>query len=67
MNSGFGFATLRAWGQKLVAPLDGPLMLIAGLLVLLALGVMGSASPDRINAQLINMAVPPTVEKGIQG
>ena len=57
MNRGFGLATLRAWSQKLVAPLDGPLMLLAGLLVLLAIGIMGSASPDRLNAQLMNVAV----------
>jgi rod shape determining protein RodA len=48
---------LRAWWQKLVAPLDGPLMAITGLLVLLAFGVMASASPERLNAQLINVAV----------
>jgi rod shape determining protein RodA len=57
MNRGFGLATLRGWGQKLVAPIDGPLMLISGLLVLLAIGIMGSASPDRLNAQLVNVAV----------
>jgi rod shape determining protein RodA len=49
--------TLREWWQKLVAPLDGPLMLIAGMLLLLAIGIMASASPERINAQLINVAV----------
>ena len=38
MNRGSGIATLRAWGQKLVAPIDGPLLLVAGLLVLLAVG-----------------------------
>ena len=32
MNRGFSLATLRGWGQKIVAPIDGPLMLIAGLL-----------------------------------
>ncbi len=57
MNPGFGLPTLRGWWQKLVAPLDGPLMAITGLLVLLAFGVMASASPERLNAQLINVAV----------
>ena len=57
MNRNFGLATGREWWHKLVAPLDGPLMLIAGLLMLLAVGLMASASPERINAQLINMAV----------
>jgi rod shape determining protein RodA len=57
MNQGFGWSMLRAWWQKLVAPLDGPLMLIAGLLLLLALGLMASASPQRLDNQMINMAV----------
>ena len=57
MNQGFGWSTLRAWWQKLVAPIDLPLMLIASLLLLLALGLMASASPERLNNQLINMAV----------
>ena len=57
MNPGFGLSTLRGWWQKLVAPLDGPLLAITALVVLLAFGVMASASPERINAQLLNMAV----------
>ena len=57
MNPAFGLPTLRAWWHKLVAPLDWPLMAITGLLVLLAFGVMASASPERINAQLLNVAV----------
>jgi rod shape determining protein RodA len=48
---------IRNLVQRLIAPIDLPLMLIAGLLLLLAVGVMGSASPERINAQLINVAV----------
>ncbi|MBL8480250.1 MAG: rod shape-determining protein RodA [Sterolibacteriaceae bacterium] len=48
---------MRGWWQKLVAPLDGPLLGITALLVLLAFGIMVSASPERINAQLLNMAV----------
>ena len=56
MNRGIGLATLREWGHKLVAPIDGPLMLIAGLLLLMAIGMMGSASPERLNSQLMNVA-----------
>ncbi|WP_310449467.1 rod shape-determining protein RodA [Sulfuritalea sp.] len=48
---------LRNFAQRLVAPIDGPLMLIAGLLLLLAVGMMGSASPERLNTQLVNVAV----------
>ncbi|MDO8787172.1 MAG: rod shape-determining protein RodA [Sulfuritalea sp.] len=47
---------IRNLVQRLIAPIDPPLMLIAGLLLLLAVGVMGSASPERLNAQLINVA-----------
>ena len=57
MNRGLGLGMLREFAQRLIAPIDPPLMLIAGLLVLLALGIMGSASPERVNAQLINVAV----------
>ncbi|MDP3514608.1 MAG: rod shape-determining protein RodA [Sulfuritalea sp.] len=48
---------LRNFAQRLVAPIDGPLMLIAGMLLLLAVGMMGSASPERLNTQLVNVAV----------
>ncbi|MDP2822855.1 MAG: rod shape-determining protein RodA [Sulfuritalea sp.] len=57
MNRGIGLATIRDLVQRLIAPIDAPLMLIAGLLLLLAVGMMGSASPERLNAQLINVAV----------
>ena len=57
MNRGMGLVALRNLVQRLIAPIDPPLMLIAGLLLLLAVGVMGSASPERLNAQLINVAV----------
>lgn len=57
MNHGIGLAKLRSVVQRLVAPIDGPLMLIAGLLLLLAVGMMGSASPERLNTQLVNVAV----------
>jgi rod shape determining protein RodA len=48
---------LREWWQWLVAPIDLPLMLITGLLALLALGMMASASPDRVGSQLMNLLV----------
>jgi len=57
MNRGIGLAMIRDLAQRLVAPIDPPLMLIAGLLLLLAVGVMGSASPERLTAQLANVAV----------
>jgi len=47
----------RALWQQLMAPIDGPLMLLAGLLLLAALTMIGSASPERFSSQLINMAV----------
>ena len=57
MNSGMGLARIRELLQRLIAPIDPPLMLITGLLLLLAIGVMGSASPERLNAQLMNVAI----------
>ena len=57
MNSGMGLARVRELLQRLIAPIDPPLMLITGLLLLLAIGVMGSASPERLNAQLMNVAI----------
>jgi rod shape determining protein RodA len=47
---------LRLFGQWLAEPIDPPLMLFAGVLILISLLVMGSASPDRIGQQLINVA-----------
>ena len=57
MNPGMGLARIRDLLQRLVAPIDPTLMMIAGLLVLLAIGVMGSASPERITSQLVNVGV----------
>jgi len=51
-----GLAMMRNLVQRLIAPIDPPLMLIAGMLLLLAVGVMGSASPERLNSQLMNVA-----------
>jgi rod shape determining protein RodA len=49
--------TLRLWWHRLVDPIDPPLMLIAGLLIAVSLLVMGSASPERMTAQLVNVGV----------
>jgi rod shape determining protein RodA len=52
---------IRTLWLKLVAPIDGPLMGFTSLLLLVALVAVGSASPDRISAQLLNLAVALTV------
>jgi len=57
MNNEFGLQTLRRLWQRLIAPIDWPLMGITGVLVALTLVVMASASPERFGAQLINLAV----------
>ena len=44
---------IQAW---LVAPIDGPLMGIAAVLIGVALLVLGSASPERLPLQCINVA-----------
>ena len=49
--------TPRALWQKFIAPIDGPLMGFTGALLLLALIAMGSASPERMGAQLVNLGV----------
>ncbi|MCF8149433.1 MAG: rod shape-determining protein RodA [Burkholderiaceae bacterium] len=57
MNHGFSFVGVRDLARRLFAPIDLPLMMITGLLVLLAIAMMGSASPERLNSQLLNVAV----------
>ena len=49
--------TPRALWQKFIAPIDGPLMGFTGALLLVALIAMGSASPERMGAQLLNLSV----------
>ncbi|MEI8162368.1 MAG: rod shape-determining protein RodA [Betaproteobacteria bacterium] len=56
---------IRDLPQRLIAPLDPSLMLIAGLLLLMSIGVMGSASPERLNSQLINVAVALVVMRAL--
>jgi len=65
MNRGIDLARIRDWGQRLVAPIDLPLLVIAGLLLLVAVGVMGSAAPERLNAQLANVAVALVVMRAL--
>jgi rod shape determining protein RodA len=48
---------IRKYWLKLVAPLDGPLMVFTGLLLLVALVAMASASPERLAAQCVNLGV----------
>ncbi|QDX81744.1 rod shape-determining protein RodA [Denitratisoma sp. DHT3] len=48
---------LRTLWQRLIEPLDPPLMAICGLLAALALLALGSASPERLAAQCLNIFV----------
>ena len=48
---------LRQLWQRLIDPIDMPLMVIVGLLLTIAMAIMASASPERMNAQLINVTV----------
>lgn len=52
---------IRTLWQKLVTPIDGLLMLFTALLLAMALIAMASASPERMTAQLMNLAVALTV------
>jgi rod shape determining protein RodA len=56
----------NAW-RYVWEPLDLPLLAISGLLLLLALGVMGSASPERVGAQLANTALALLVMRVMAG
>ncbi|MDO8347064.1 MAG: rod shape-determining protein RodA [Rugosibacter sp.] len=58
---------LRVWWQRLIAPLDGSLMLISGLLVLLSIDLMSSASPERMGMQLANIATALIVMRVVAG
>ena len=64
MNRGISFG-IRSFARRLMAPIDMPLLLIAGLLVLLAIGMMGSASPERLSSQLMNVAVALVVMRAV--
>ncbi len=52
---------LREWWQKLVDPIDPPLMMIVGLLSALAIGLISSSSPERLGNQLVHLGVALTV------
>jgi rod shape determining protein RodA len=48
---------LRNLWRRLIVPIDGPLMGFAGALLLIALIAVASASPERLTAQCVNIAV----------
>jgi rod shape determining protein RodA len=48
---------IRDLWLRLISPVDGPLMGFTGLLLIVALIAMGSASPERMTAQLVNLSV----------
>ncbi|OIQ97691.1 Rod shape-determining protein RodA [mine drainage metagenome] len=48
---------IRNLWQRLIAPIDPPLMIVAALLLVYGLVVVASASPERVGAQLLNMLV----------
>ncbi|MDP2793264.1 MAG: rod shape-determining protein RodA [Sulfurisoma sp.] len=52
---------IRNLWLRLITPIDGPLLAFSALLLLIALIAVGSASPERITAQLVNIAVALTV------
>ncbi len=52
---------IRELWQKLVNPIDGPLMGILGLLILLAFVTMSSASPQRVTLWLTHLVIALTV------
>jgi rod shape determining protein RodA len=47
----------RLLWQKLIAPIDGPLMALAACILVVAFIVISSASPERVTSQLINVGV----------
>ncbi|MDP1735689.1 MAG: rod shape-determining protein RodA [Sulfuritalea sp.] len=48
---------LREWWRRLVGPIDPTLMLIVGLLLATATGLMASASPERVGSQLMHIGI----------
>ncbi len=45
----------RLLWQKLLAPIDAPLLALAAILVVLSLAIVASASPERMASQLLNV------------
>ena len=58
MNPGFGLSTLRAWWQKLVAPIDGPLMMITGKVIRVSTNPPTSGDERGMPMTLMNTASP---------
>ncbi|MHB1360680.1 MAG: rod shape-determining protein RodA [Rhodocyclaceae bacterium] len=56
---------LRELWRKLIAPIDGPLMGLVGLLLLVALLGMASASPGRMGTQLAHIAIALVVMRAV--
>jgi len=52
---------IRSLWLRLIRPLDGPLLAFTGLLLGVALLAVASAAPERVGAQLVNLAVALTV------
>jgi rod shape determining protein RodA len=55
----------RLYWNRLIAPIDPTLMLFAALLLCVSLVAVGSASPERIGAQLINVTVALVVMRAV--
>jgi rod shape determining protein RodA len=51
----------RTVWQRIVAPLDIPLMMITSVLLLIAITMLGSASPERMSNQIFNICFALTV------
>jgi len=49
--------SLRIWWQRLIDPIDVPLMVICGLLIFTAAAMMGSASPERETGHLMHIGI----------
>ncbi len=47
----------RELWSKLVAPIDGPLLALAAIIVTFTFVILASASPERLGAQAVNVAV----------
>ena len=62
MNRNWHPRRLWLW---LMAPVDPPLMLLAGLLLAASLLMVGSASPERVSSQIVNMAVALIVMRAV--
>ena len=48
---------LKALQRQLLAPIDVPLMVSSGLLAAMSILILGSAAPERLTSQLVNVVV----------